>query len=473
MPRADDSSEFGLSRARLLAVILVVPVVGLLAGRALIAYGEAGHSSYVVLADVSLFTGIAGVVLAGAIAAAGALAASSRERLLLLFRPGLYLTAAWLVVLVLLHAAILIAVVYLLFRAQGFVLSIGLGAVLGVVAMVKGLFTLVRRGEVRVFGVRVLPEDAPRLWDRINGTANQIGALRPENIVVGLDPNFFVTELDVKCESGPLSGRTLFCSLPLARILDTEEFVSVIGHELGHFKGADTRFSEKFYPIYSGTASALESVTSAHRGGMQQIAQLPAIAVLAYFMETFHTAERRMSRTRELAADAVGASVTSPRVTASALVKVHAFAPLWPLVQKNIVFGIRERRMFLNLSQLYAEGARRVSSPKLLEGLAQTHLAHPTDSHPPLQARLEALGVPIDRVAAQGLTTEVADPAVALIEGADRLDRRLSVAYQELFAQRLGVNLQSLPHSREDDEPGRTAKRRRQRRMDSSRKRRP
>jgi Zn-dependent protease with chaperone function len=49
----------------------------------------------------------------------------------------------------------------------------------------------------------------------------------------------------------------LYCSLPLCRILSGSEVSAVIDHELGHFKGLDTNFSESFYPIYCGTASAI------------------------------------------------------------------------------------------------------------------------------------------------------------------------------------------------------------------------
>jgi Zn-dependent protease with chaperone function len=49
------------------------------------------------------------------------------------------------------------------------------------------------------------------------------------------------------------------------------------------------------------------------------------MAVLGYFLEAFAVAERRLGRERELVADQAGASVTSERVMATALVKVHAY----------------------------------------------------------------------------------------------------------------------------------------------------
>ena len=235
--------------------------------------------------------------------------------------------------------------------------------------MLRGLFTLVRKAEAHVVGVHLPPEVVPRLWERVRSIARRLGALEPEHIVVGLDPNFFVTEANVKCLDKELTGRTLFCSLLLSRILTIAELDSIIGHELGHFKGADTTFSEKFYPIYRGTASALQAVAAAAQGGANQLALLPAIAVLSYFMETFAVSERRISRARELAADAEGATVASfLRTAACALVKVHAFAPQWGLLHERILQGLKARSFFLNLSALYAEGVAQVSRPECLRG---------------------------------------------------------------------------------------------------------
>jgi hypothetical protein len=61
--------------------------------------------------------------------------------------------------------------------------------------------------------------------------------LMPETVVIGVDPTFFVTEAEVVTLSGRLWGRTLYCSMPLARILTVDELTAIIGHELGHFRG--------------------------------------------------------------------------------------------------------------------------------------------------------------------------------------------------------------------------------------------
>src|SRR5205809_564639 len=161
----------------------------------------------------------------------------------------------------------------------GIIAAIGLGALGGVVVIARNVFSLVRRAQTFVIGVAVSRSEAPQLWNRVEEIAQRLGALHPRSIVVGLDPNFFVTEATVICLSGEPSGRTLYCSLPLCRILSTGEFSAVVGHELGHFKGLDTKFSQSFYPIYRGTASSIASLQETGGEGSASIALLPAVAI--------------------------------------------------------------------------------------------------------------------------------------------------------------------------------------------------
>ena len=113
--------------------------------------------------------------------------------------------------------------------------------------------------------------------------------------------------------SGTLKVGTLGALIKLAE-MTTDEFVAVIGHELGHFRGDDTKFSERFYPIYRGTAASIVSLHVAGGRGWGQVSLLPAIAVFGFFLEAFSSAERRLSRERELAADQAGASVAGAPV---------------------------------------------------------------------------------------------------------------------------------------------------------------
>jgi len=376
------------------------------------------------LSRVSIGAGAVGLLLLLLIHIAGRVARNNRTLLVFLFTPGLYLTALVLIGLIILHAAI--AIVTLFYISVVFpelpypriILALSVGALIGVIAMIRGLFSTIRKARTFVIGKSLRREHAPDLWMLVEEAAQRLGSLKPDHIVVGLDPNFFVTEADVASLSGSLKGRTLYCSLPLCRILSVEELTSVIGHELGHFKGQDTKFSRYFYPIYAGTVSALATLHATQQG-FSSIPMLPAIAVLSYFLESFSIAERRLSRERELEADRVGASLTSPRALASALVKLHAFIGLWEGWEGIIAALMRQGIALENISQGYADLVLQNARPEALQGIAKGRLAHPTDSHPPLAVRLQSLQIGLDDVANDALAVRPPQAAITLIPDAE------------------------------------------------------
>jgi Zn-dependent protease with chaperone function len=398
------------------------------------------------LSGAGLAAAAAGLGLLLLIRAAAAAAGGSRMLLLYLFKPGLYVTAAVIIALVLAHAVIAIGAVFFGMTALvgrvhvGLMAAIGLGALGGVTIVARGVFHLVSQAQVVVIGVALTRDDAPRLWGLVERTVGRLGTLIPRSIVVGLDPNFFVTEADVICLSGRLSGRTLYCSLPLARILTIDELESVIGHELAHFRGLDTRYSERFYPIYRGTVTSLAALQKAFGEGVGSIALLPAVAVLGYFLACFAAAERGISRDRELAADRAGAEVTTPTTAAAALVKIHAFSGLWDAVQGAAAKLLGEGKSIINLSKAYADAVSRGATPGALGGIAEKRQGHPTDSHPHLAVRLGSLGVSLDEVSGVALSVRPAEAAIELVAMPEQKEERLSDAFQALLARRMGID---------------------------------
>src|SRR5262249_41710129 len=184
-----------------------------------------------------------------------------------------------------------------------------------VFAMMKVGFAISRRASTSVLGKTVPEEAEPQLWKFVRAIATRLGASPPHNIVMGLEPNFYVTSADVVVYPGANKqpNETLYLSLPLMRLLSYDELTAVIGHELGHFRGEDTDFSLKFYPIYAGTGQPLAALESQSVNGARALALLPACAILSFFMEQFAHAERAIGRHRELEADQAGASVSSGR----------------------------------------------------------------------------------------------------------------------------------------------------------------
>jgi Zn-dependent protease with chaperone function len=404
-------------------------------GRGLPSGGPAGlRDTAAWIADASLFAAALGPALALFITVAAWLGGMSRMLLLALFVPGLYLTLGALVLLVGLQGLLVMGTLYLLWiggvrMPPLLLLVIGLVAAFGVLALVGAMLSSVKRARTAAFGAALIAERAPALWGHVRELAARMGAKPPHHIVVGVGPGFWVTEAEVDSLSGRHRGRTLYLSLPLSRILSKDELTGVLAHELAHFKGLDTRFSHLFYPVYRGTAESLVAIDHAtDESVLSWLTLLPAQIVLEYFFKRFAEAESKIGRARELAADRTAAAATDARTVAVALVKAHAFDGFWHDV-RGVMRGAATRGQTVpNLSQAYVEIVRQAAVPSVLDGLADDRLPHPTDSHPPLGARLAALGVALDEVGGAALAVSPSDPAIALIDAAEEIERQLSQA---------------------------------------------
>jgi Zn-dependent protease with chaperone function len=277
----------------------------------------------------------------------------------------------------------------------------------GLIALVGSIAALLKKVPLEFhepMAREVSADDAPELWQAVRQAAERLHTTPPDRIVVGLQLNFYVTELAVRHDNGVTSGKTLYLSYPLLRQLSEEETLSIIGHELGHFIGEDTRLTREFYPMrmkVRGTMMALAagfvSWTSLH--------------FLNFFTWCFGETEQTISRQRELLADAKAAALTSPQIAARALVKFQIVAEAF-----NLGFAEALRKADQNPLEL---PLRPVITDKLMpnvefwSGLFEKRTPHPMDSHPALHVRLESLGHQITTTDAQAIATEETVPAYA------------------------------------------------------------
>lgn len=394
---------------------------------------------------------------------------TDRALLLLTFRPGFYASTVLVALLLLLQWLLISG----LFYGFGFgrinedeyfyVALFGIVAVVGAFFILRPILRTVPRAEATVVGFQLDEKDYPQLWQFIRHLAARADAMSPDNIVVGFTPNFFVTEATVTCTSGDLNGATLYLSLPLCRILSIQELSAVVFHELAHFKGEDAKFTIHFYPIYRGIADSLYGVSNAsvqfaRIGSYIPIAGfklififaslflLPPIYLLRLFFDTFSYAENRIGRERELAADALAARMESSELMAAALVKVTAFSSIWDDVvqwakQANSDGVVRlgeasyePKQFFSNMSQLFSALVQDTVGPDRLNNLDSIKSSHPTDTHPPLSVRLDALNCPLTGVSQTALAVDLEKPSSELIDNLELLEVSLSEVQQRLIA---------------------------------------
>ncbi len=378
-----------------------------------------------------------GALLMALIVGGRLVAGTDRARMSRVFEPLVQAVMLLLAASVLAQAALFVYSIYTLEVAAiqrvhgGLLLAVALGAVGACWVLLKSSLQLMRAPPMVVRGEAVQADDGSRLVSLVNEVATALNAERPQNIVLGLEPNFYVTATDVRLlgEDKPLSGRTLFLSLALMRLFSIDELKAVIGHELGHFRGEDVAYSMRFAPTYARLQQALAGLGES-TGGAGDLARLPALIALSMCLNEFASAERTVGRDRELQADRAGAEAAGERALARALVKVSLFVPQWNALARANIDELAEGRMFTNLGTAYAASCSDLAHGRdwqaIRDELGAHTQPHPIDTHPPLSQRLQNLGIPLKDVSAEECSVPERS-AIDLVENVEALEQRLSV----------------------------------------------
>jgi Zn-dependent protease with chaperone function len=407
--------------------LFVIPTLGWLISAAF-AIGEESHLVMeMVIAGYAL-----GALIFLTIIGSPLIAGTDRARMSLIFGPSVRFVMVLLAGSVLVQAGLLI---YSLFTLEastigrvhvGIMLGLGLGALAVCYALIRSAFGLFA---IDPMAIRAVPSNHATLRDRVNSLADHLGAERPDNIAIGLEPNFFVTSAPVNLVGNEqqLQGTTLFVSLSLMRILTDDEFNAVIGHELGHFRGSDTVYSLKFAPTYSRLSHAL-AVLSQGSESAGDIVRIPALAALSAHLTRFAKSERTVGRQRELLADQAGVSVAHPKALATALLKVAIFSQNWTWLTHQHISELAEGRTYTRLGTTFRDVsalADDVNWNELRSSVGAAVQAHPVDTHPTFSERIIGMGLSVDQLeAADCAHPEL--PAVHLVEDADEIDADLS-----------------------------------------------
>jgi len=274
----------------------------------------------------------------------------------------------------------------------------------GIIGLWRGLHVLFHRVPLEFqapMARAVTPEEAPALWVDVRAAAARLGTAPPDHIIVGMEHSFYVTELAVHHRDGKTGGRTLYLSHPLMQQLSPEEVLAVIGHELGHFRGDDTRLTREFYPMRFKVEATLLALSEA------VLVSWTSINSLLFFRGSFGRSEQALSRERELLADRTAAELTSPTIIARALTKIHVFSEAFGRkLESGTANPFATPLAAFVRSSLASEAA-------FWDRLFEHKAAHPLDSHPSLRVRLEALGQPADADTARGVFTVDSEIAYA------------------------------------------------------------
>jgi Zn-dependent protease with chaperone function len=284
-------------------------------------------------------------------------------------------------------------------------IAIVIGGIAALVQSMNALMKVVPMEFPEPMSRVVTPEEAPELWQVVRHAAESLKTAPPDHIVVGLQLNFYVTELSVVSPGGRTEGRTLFLSYPILRQLSEQEALSIIGHELGHFIGQDTAMTRQFYPLRFKLNHSMYGLAQSGLLGW------PSLKLLQYFSWSFSETVQAASRSREFLADATGAALTSPDTTARALVKFHVVEEVF---NQHMNAALKDESINPVHFQMHSAVQRNLpAEAEFWPHLFQVTLPHPLDSHPPLSERLDSLKEIVTPAAAREMALQETPTAYA------------------------------------------------------------
>jgi Zn-dependent protease with chaperone function len=269
--------------------------------------------------------------------------------------------------------------------------------------------------------------ESPALWERLQIICDKVGTRPPDQVIAGIDDNFFVTEQPVTVDGTKVEGRTLFISLAMLKHLQSAEADAILAHEMAHFSGNDTLYSRRISPLLLRYSHYLRALSSG-------VITLPIFYFMLCFRALFELSLTRLSRGRELRADHVAVEATSAGDVAGALLRTSAYSRYRNQVEVELFKNERPLEA-ANVSERVEQGFPAfavgfTSDPSL--GTATT--AHPFDTHPPLAARFEAIGLPFRPDLAQGLLARRGDGGwYGNIDNAEQVEREQWRQFEEGF----------------------------------------
>ncbi len=228
-------------------------------------------------------------------------------------------------------------------------------------------------------------EDSPLLYEELNIICQKFGTEPPDNIVLGIEDNFFVTENELLLnEEDKLTGKTLYASLFHLKKLDKQEASAIFAHEMAHFSGEDTLFSKKTMPMLARCDSYLAILN-------ENFVTLPAFHFLIFFRSIFEISFGKISRVREYRADAMAAEHVGAKALSNALVKFVFYSEYRANLEDTLLLK-SEQIKSINFLTKIDEGVHDFAMNYCFdEGILDQEISHPFDSHPPISKRIAAV----------------------------------------------------------------------------------
>ena len=221
----------------------------------------------------------------------------------------------------------------------------------------------------------------PRLFSLIASVAARTGHAMPHAVFLVPDAVAFASSRPRwhGLRREPIVG----IGLPLFALLTESELAAVVAHEFGHHAGGDVKLGPWQHRTFVAISAALHRLD-----GSNLFLHLPFYAYGRLFLRLTGAA----SRQQELRADALAARTVSPEALGGALIALAQYHPSWSAYWHGVFIPA----VNAGFRPPIVDGYRRflaASAPAPLATAAPEVPPADDDTHPPLDARLAALGL--------------------------------------------------------------------------------
>ncbi len=277
-------------------------------------------------------------------------------------------------------------------------------------------------------GYLLTRDESGKIWSELDDICKKLNTESPDNLIIGMDDNFFVSENPVLLNDNLITGRTLYASIFHLEKFSSDESRAVMAHEMAHFSGNDTLFSKRIAPMLNRCDEYLNILS-------QSVATLPVYYFLLCFRSLFELSLCKISRQREERADRLAAELVGAEHLANAMVKLVLYSN-YRLELENELYMSDNPLNDIKIFERVAAGFQEYlyHQENNLAFLEQ-EIEHPFDSHPPISKRIEALNIKPNDSLIEHAIREPELTWFSLINDAHKIKEELIHHYETDFKQ--------------------------------------